>query len=583
MPRSQLWMGLAVATCIALMAPFTAAQAPSGFLESLDVRVVNLEVYVTDRQGNPVEGLTEKEFTVTEDGKKVKLSNFAFIKNPGPAEEAPAGELITQPARIVLFFDNFTVQPQGRQLILEDLRSHFESGAQGDTLYAVASYEGYLRMNQTFTSDTEAILAAIEESGRPTSLGTLRYAERDAVFRQGLEVLRSIIDLSIDEDRREQAMRRMRSFMSQIDAQAELQRQQTQTAVFAMSHLVNGLAAFPGRKAVLYIGEGMPMRPGEELYTALDDLSGDLRNELIDYSQATSEQRDAALDMRSSALDSLDPGSRSTTKRGQGSTSGINDLTALANAGRVSFYTLKADSGPGGVPSQFAGGAQDLFTPRLYASHDNNLKAALSALADETGGRSALGTGVSDLVDQARTDLGSYYFLGFQPKHAADGAFHKLKVKLKQRGLNIRHRNGYIDKPALAKVADRTTAALLLAHDENALGVELVFGPPAEGPKDELKAVPVIISIPLGFLDGLPKSMQKVPAAIYISARDPEGRTAPVQQMPVELDRTSEGGRQTTGFRMLMRQGKQRLAIGLVVPAAGASAFVSGDLEVGPS
>ena len=30
-----------------------------------------------------------------------------------------------------------------------------------------------------------------------------------------------------------------------------------------------------------------------------------------------------------------------------------------------------------------------------------------------------------------------------------------------------------------------------------------------------------------------------------------------------------------------MREGKQRLAIGLVVPSAGATAFVSGDLEVG--
>ncbi|MFQ5349599.1 MAG: hypothetical protein ACE5EG_04045, partial [Thermoanaerobaculia bacterium] len=63
----------------------------------------------------------------------------------------------------------------------------------------------------------------------------------------------------------------------------------------------------------------------------------------------------------------------------------------------------------------------------------------------------------------------------------------------------------------------------------------------------------------------------------------PEGRTAPVQQLPVELDRASEGGRQRTGFRMLMRKGPQRLAIGLVVPSAGATAFVSGELEVGSS
>jgi hypothetical protein len=58
-------------------------------------------------------------------------------------------------------------------------------------------------------------------------------------------------------------------------------------------------------------------------------------------------------------------------------------------------------------------------------------------------------------------------------------------------------------------------------------------------------------------------------------------RSAPVQQLPIELDRGSEDGRQTTGFRMLMREGKQGLAIGLVRPSAGATALISGGLEIG--
>ncbi|MFQ5351091.1 MAG: VWA domain-containing protein, partial [Thermoanaerobaculia bacterium] len=387
MSRSQPWMGLFTAFCLTLAAAAASAQAPSGFLESLDVRVVNVEVYVTDRQGNPLEGLTAEDFTLLEDGKKVRLSNFSFVSRSGDETTAPARGLITPPARVTLFFDNFAIQPQGRKLVLEDLRQAFESGALGDTLFAVASYEGYLRMNQTFTTDREAILAAIEESGRPTSLGVMRHAERQAVVRQGLELLRTVAQLTGDEDRQEQAMRRLRAFNEQIDAQVERQRQQAQNAVFAMSHLVNALAALPGRKAVVYIGEGWPMRPGEELYSATDQLFTNLRTELIDYSQATSEQRDSALDMRSGALDALDPGSRSVSRRGQGAASGIQDLTALANTGRVSFYTLKADTGGGGLPAEFAGEMRELFTPQLQGIRDRNIQAALSAMADETGGR----------------------------------------------------------------------------------------------------------------------------------------------------------------------------------------------------
>ena len=586
MPRNRTWTAALVAFCLALTATGTGAQKPASFLESLDVRVVNLEVYVTDRQGHPVDGLTVKDFTLLEDGKKQKISHFSYVPGGGAGTEAgaggDAGAMRGEPTRIVLFFDNFAIQPQGRKMIVDELRRLFDAGPFENTLWAVASYEGYVRMNQTFTDDPEAVLAAIEESGKRTSLGVLRAVERDAIVRQGLETLRSISELArIPDIRGDQATRQLRAFSKEVDAQAERQRQHTQTQVFGLSHLVNGLAALPGRKSIVYFSEGMPMRPGEELYTAIDELLVKAGPDLVDFDADDSEQQDLALDRRSSALGALDQVRRSGNRNREIPDSGIDGLTAMANAGRVSFYTLKADIGDGGLPAEFRGEMRELFTPELQGIRFRNLAASLSAMAHDTGGRPALGTGALELIAQARADHGGYYFLGFEPKHDANGAFHKLKVKLKARGLEVRHRTAYMDKPPLAKVADRTTAALLLADDENSLGVRLDFGPPAAGPDKELKVVPVMVSIPLDFLAGLPDSMQKVQAALYIAARDQEGRAAPVQQLPVELDRTSEGGLQTTGFRMLMREGPQRLAVGLVVPTAGASAFVSGEINVG--
>ena len=89
MPRSPRRTVLLV-----LLAPLlvgaAGAQAPTSFLESLEVRVVNMEVYVTDRQGNPVEGLSEREFTVLEDGKKQRLTNFSYV--PAGADASEGGE-----------------------------------------------------------------------------------------------------------------------------------------------------------------------------------------------------------------------------------------------------------------------------------------------------------------------------------------------------------------------------------------------------------------------------------------------------------------------------------------------------------
>ncbi len=94
--------------------------------------------------------------------------------------------------------------------------------------------------------------------------------------------------------------------------------------------------------------------------------------------------------------------------------------------------------------------------------------------------------------------------------------------------------------------------------------------------------VPVTLSIPLEFLSGLAPAGQAVPAQLFLSARDPEGRAAPVQQMALELRPGAATTRQTVKVPILLRAGSQRLAFGLVVPAAGAAAFVSHDVEAGP-
>ena len=58
--------------------PWAAAQeAPStDFYETVEVNVVNVEVYVTDKKGNPVTGLTRDDFEILEDGEPIEISNF---------------------------------------------------------------------------------------------------------------------------------------------------------------------------------------------------------------------------------------------------------------------------------------------------------------------------------------------------------------------------------------------------------------------------------------------------------------------------------------------------------------------------
>src|SRR5688572_25929801 len=75
---------LALALAAGLLPGLALAQAPPEnpeptFFESIDVNVVNVEVYVTDKQGRRVQGLTRDDFQVLEDGKPVEITNFYAV------------------------------------------------------------------------------------------------------------------------------------------------------------------------------------------------------------------------------------------------------------------------------------------------------------------------------------------------------------------------------------------------------------------------------------------------------------------------------------------------------------------------
>src|SRR5436309_15708007 len=72
----------------------TAGAPPQGetFFESVDVSVVNVDVYVADKSGKRVHGLKREDFDLYEDGKPVPISNFyAEEGEPGDTPPGTAG------------------------------------------------------------------------------------------------------------------------------------------------------------------------------------------------------------------------------------------------------------------------------------------------------------------------------------------------------------------------------------------------------------------------------------------------------------------------------------------------------------
>ena len=121
---TKMWMGglllaaLALSGCISATAPIlTDAQAILG--EQIEVRVVNVETVVTDKQGNRITGLRPSDFQLQVDGKSVPIEYFNEVR--GGQAVAPGEDEKTSPVKglpslapgspvgtsYLLFIDNF--------------------------------------------------------------------------------------------------------------------------------------------------------------------------------------------------------------------------------------------------------------------------------------------------------------------------------------------------------------------------------------------------------------------------------------------------------------------------------------------
>ena len=84
-----VWIGFLLAQMQAVSAQEPPAeQEESGYFEEIAVDIVNVEVYVTDKEGQPVAGLTIEDFEIYEDGRPVELVNFFTVTDGRPGTVA---------------------------------------------------------------------------------------------------------------------------------------------------------------------------------------------------------------------------------------------------------------------------------------------------------------------------------------------------------------------------------------------------------------------------------------------------------------------------------------------------------------
>ncbi|HET9766216.1 MAG TPA: VWA domain-containing protein [Thermoanaerobaculia bacterium] len=519
--RCLLAFGLAVSS-----GPLAAQSAPP-FSTALDVRLVELEVSVVDEAGSPLRGLTGEDFRLFEDGVEVPIQHLSELGDGAasggsssglPSAAAPA------PTHLVVFLDELHTSPSRRaalyQVLREGLTRRLPAGAQ----VMLARYEGGLQVLLPFTDKRPAIAAAMEQAVGFLSSQAMR-GETDRLM---------VLDAIVADAREGPCL-----FGDELARQyGERVRADAQQLLRTLDGLVGALDTIPGRKALLYVGDGVPPRPGEEaLETYIERCGGEGvargvpgAKDTATFGEARFHRPDPnKLRLESESWDMGDDWQR---------------LAARANGVGVPLHalTLRAPGSAGeSIAAQERGPSAVVMGGAAMAAGDVG-----ALLADETGGRVLIAD--ATVAEQVETVMAPRqgYLLAFAAPSAADPRTRRVRVEVKRPGAQVRHRLSYATLGGDWKMIDRLFAALYLGAGENPLQLRV------EAPKVSAAAPRRLrVALPLARLTLLPEGeVAQGRFTVFVVTRDAAGALSAVREkeVPVRLPATGLAAAQQRDF-----------------------------------
>lgn len=525
--------------------PPTAAEAATDrpvetIFDSTTVHVVNLEVFVTDRAGKPITGLTEDDFELIVDKRAVPITNFTAVsgevedsidvsgpsgaaETPAAAPQPPAMPPAGQELHLVFYIDNFNLRPADRNLALRSLQRFVSFAVPEGARMMLVTYDHGLNVRQPFTTDGRVLVdAATEIEG----LGALAVSN-DADRR-----------LALDEiDEAEDEFQAVSAAVSYAEArQAELSR-----PLRALRELMEPLGGLPGRKVLIYVSNGIPHRIGEDLFFYVEER----------FSKSGARMRSLLYETTAEQV------RLSTAANAAGVTIYALDATGLGSA-----ETLSAAEGG----SRHGGSFSVADTVRRA-----NLQIPLERMSDDTGGTALTNSNNLDLFfERVAQDSSSYYSLGYHAAPGTEGRYLPVEVRVKQRGAQVRTRAGVRVRSAQQRLEQGVMSALTMGHDDRGFPAQISFG--ASAPRgDGLHAVPLSVRIPLADVTLVPGPEQWVGRLrLAVQARDGKGDLSPLNSgEPLELripaGEVEQARRQhvTWTVELLMQPGRHHLAVGL--------------------
>jgi VWFA-related protein len=395
---------------------------------------VTVDVVVARRDGTPVTGLTEKDFTVLEDGRAQTVASFDVVRQEPAAERGSATDPAPWPVAtnavkerrrgrtFVIVFDNIHMTPLGARSAKAAVASFLEKGTRptddillvstgdnfwwnaragtgrGDLLSVLKGLEGrrFLAPAGDRLTDYEAVQISVYRDVQVAAQVAGRFDRYGVTAR----------DQMLQSQQRNTAPGMIDMYVDQRALEAYLQLRSRLNVTFGLlERSFQALQDTRDRKTVILVSEGFVNDPSNRRLRTV-----------------TEEARRA-----NAALYFVD-------------TRGLETLSTQ----------YSAEFGPPVADADRLGAIADVGREGDGAE----------VLAADTGGFSVRNTNdfAAGIVRIGR-ESESYYLLGYVPApRTPDGKFHKIEVRVRGKGLVVRARKGYYDAGGPGAEAAPSTA-----------------------------------------------------------------------------------------------------------------------------
>lgn len=467
----------------------TAAQNPAPAVQSknppapqptlrITSRAVLVDVVVTDRNGNPVTGLNQNAFRVTEDGKQQPISFFeehrglsvqqsAHLEMPKLAEDeftnySPIG---APPAVNILLIDALNT-PIDDQMYLRQAAKRYLKNLKPGSRIAIFTMGLRLRFIEGFSDDPVMLSKALgyQKNDRPEQPVLVESAEEAVGEDTAVGLMNQQVGAGAGALTPAAPAAMIQSFQQFL---AETHYAQTSDREYrTMSHLQQlaaYLSSFPGRKNLIWLSGAFPV-----------DLFGLTGMRFDDNIRKT-------VNVLSAARVAIYP----VDARG----AWVNSLNTAENTISATESTPAQLVGPAigfppsvGDPSTLITGTASGTTATgsfANTTADENLKnnvsnTSMEMLAADTGGKAFYNQNdLTGIISKVVANSSNFYTISYAPTDARmDGGYRKISVEIPGTSYSLSYRRGYFAREDALPGAAQDAQTRAIEHVTESKGAD---------------------------------------------------------------------------------------------------------------